>query len=127
MTGRTLAFLAVWMVLSATGAPANPVAGVHAGSADSAAPAPFIRQALESASEKLNRTTPRMIDKDTRLETTFTGPGRTWTFVFTIIPPESDIWIKPSSRHTWRRGSAKGSAHSHKLESSCSRTPRSSL
>jgi hypothetical protein len=30
-----------------------------------------------------------MIDKDTRLESTFTGPGRIWTFVFTIIPPES--------------------------------------
>lgn len=44
---------------------------------------------LQQASAKVNQQLPTMYDKVTRLDTTVVGPGKTWTYMYTIVSPGS--------------------------------------
>ncbi len=50
------------------------------------------QQALVDASSKQNKALPIMVDKDTRWDTTIPGPGKNWTFIYTLINPESSTY-----------------------------------
>lgn len=43
-----------------------------------------IEEALRQASNKVNGGLPMMVDKETRLESTMPGPGKKWTYLYTI-------------------------------------------
>lgn len=40
---------------------------------------------LVKASNETNKTLPMMIDKDTRLDSTIAGPGKEWTYMYTLV------------------------------------------
>ncbi|MGH8051286.1 MAG: hypothetical protein ACREPB_11555 [Arenimonas sp.] len=40
---------------------------------------------LVKASNETNKTLPMMIDKDTRLDSTLAGPGKEWTYLYTLV------------------------------------------
>ena len=44
---------------------------------------------MQQASNRINQQLPRMGDKITRLDTTIAGPGKTWTYMYTIVSPNS--------------------------------------
>ena len=43
---------------------------------------------LVKASNETNKTLPMMIDKDTRLDSTIAGPGKEWTYMYTLVAPD---------------------------------------
>lgn len=45
---------------------------------------PVIEKMLE-ASSMVNRDLPRMLDRDTRMDTTIIGPGRKFTYMMTLV------------------------------------------
>lgn len=47
-------------------------------------PAHFDRVLIQTASE-LNKTLPMMVDSETRLDTTVPGPGKKFTYVYTLV------------------------------------------
>jgi len=50
------------------------------------------QQALVDASSQQNKSLPMMVDKDTRWDTTIPGPGKNWTYIYTLINPESSTY-----------------------------------
>lgn len=48
-----------------------------------------IMEQLRQASSKVNQQLPTMYDKVTRLDTTVAGPGKTWTYMYTIVSSNS--------------------------------------
>ena len=44
---------------------------------------------LQQASNRINQQLPTIVDKVTRLDTTIVGPGKTWTYMYTIASPNS--------------------------------------
>lgn len=48
-----------------------------------------IQEALRQASNKINGGLPMMVDKETRLESTVPGPGKKWTYLYTITSATS--------------------------------------
>ena len=48
-----------------------------------------IEEALRQASNQFNRSLPMMVDKYTRLESTMTGPGKKWTYLYTLVSMNS--------------------------------------
>ncbi len=44
-----------------------------------------IEQSLESAAQEVNKTCPRNVDAETRLDKTEAGPGKTFTYQYTLI------------------------------------------
>jgi hypothetical protein len=47
----------------------------------------FEKQMLEASSQQ-NKSLPMMVDKDTRWDTTIPGPGKNWTYIYTLTNPE---------------------------------------
>ena len=43
---------------------------------------------LVTTSTQQNKSLPMMVDKDTRWDTTIPGPGKNWTYVYTLVTPE---------------------------------------
>lgn len=43
---------------------------------------------MVAASARQNKSLPMMVDKDTRWDTTIPGPGKNWTYVYTLVSPE---------------------------------------
>ncbi|MEO8001765.1 MAG: hypothetical protein ABI644_07805 [Arenimonas sp.] len=48
----------------------------------------FQAQLVQAASET-NKTLPMMIDKETRLDSTIAGPGKQWTYFYTLVNYEA--------------------------------------
>ena len=48
-----------------------------------------LEEALRQASNQINGTLPMVIDKETRLESTMSGPGKKWTYLYTLISVNS--------------------------------------
>ena len=44
-----------------------------------------IEEKLTQASNSLNQRLPMTLDKQTRIESTFPGPGKKWTYLFTLV------------------------------------------
>jgi len=40
---------------------------------------------LVKAANETNRSLPTMVDKDTRLDSTVAGPGKVWTYMYTLV------------------------------------------
>lgn len=57
----------------------NPLMPVFAQSGD-----PII-SAMQNASNKTNQSLPHMLDRETRADTTWIGPGRVWTYALTAM------------------------------------------
>ena len=51
----------------------------------SVSPDDVTEETIRNASNKFNLTLPITADKDTRLDSTFVGPGKRWTFVYTLV------------------------------------------
>lgn len=56
-----------------------------ANSAISGKPETDFASALEAASREMNAQLPRVVDRDTRLDSTGVGPGRRITYVYTLL------------------------------------------
>lgn len=48
----------------------------------------FFEKEMVAASAQQNKSLPMMVDKDTRWDTTIPGPGKNWTYVYTLVSPE---------------------------------------
>ena len=48
-----------------------------------------IEEALRQASNQVNSGLPMMVDKETRLDSTMPGPGKRWTYLYTITSTSS--------------------------------------
>lgn len=44
---------------------------------------------MQKTSNELNKKLPIMVNKVTRLDSTIAGPGKTWTYMYTIVSPSS--------------------------------------
>lgn len=44
---------------------------------------------IQQASNQFNKQLPMMVDKDTRIDSTIAGPGKTLIYMFTIVSPNS--------------------------------------
>ena len=48
-----------------------------------------LEETIRQASNQLNSRLPMMVDKDTRLESTMPGPGKKWTYLYTLVSMRS--------------------------------------
>lgn len=48
-----------------------------------------LENTLRQASDRVNRQLPMMIDRDTRADSTITGPGKKWTYLYTLVSLDS--------------------------------------
>jgi len=48
----------------------------------------FEKTLLQAANEQ-NKSLPMMVDKDTRWDSNIVGPGKSWTYMYTLVSPEA--------------------------------------
>ena len=61
-----------------------------------------VESTLAFVSQKSNADLPRMIDRSTRIDTTFVGPGRRFTYVYTLTDRRSSDVSQDELDTTWK-------------------------
>lgn len=78
---KTLGYIVAFMLIVIAGAIGNGV-GKHV---VSSSPRIDIDNVIRQASAEMNKTLPRMVDRDTRLDSTVAAPGRKLIYLYTLV------------------------------------------